>query len=112
MLALLSFAMRRRRSVLGIFLLVAALAAILTPPYFRGAAFVVRAAGMEGAARRVADWDTSPVREMDWSLAWRDGALRSRRYFPQSGSGRPVLLVPGVHAGDEDNLSLIHISEP
>jgi len=99
--------MRRRRSVLGIILLVAALAAILTPPYLRGAAFVVRAAGMEGAARRVADWDTSPVREMDWSLAWRDGALRSRRYVPQSGSGRPVLLVPGVHAAGIDEPRLV-----
>ena len=77
------------------------------PRYLRGAAFVVRAAGMEGTPRRVADWDTSPVREMDWSLAWRDGALRSRRYFPQSSGGRPVLLVPGVHAAGIDEPRLV-----
>src|SRR4051812_46391615 len=99
--------MRPRRIVAGTILLVAALAATVTPPYFRGAAFVVRAAGMDGAARRVADWETSPVREMDWSLAWRDGALRSRRYFPHAATGRTVLLVPGVHAAGIDEPRLV-----
>jgi dienelactone hydrolase len=100
--------MRPRRNVIAIGVLLAGLgAAVTTAPYLRGAAFVVRAAGMEGTARRVADWETRPVREMDWSLAWRDGALRSRRYFPQVSSGRTVLLVPGVHAAGIDEPRLV-----
>src|SRR4029078_10208796 len=93
-ISLLSSAMRRRRSVLVIFLLLAVLAATSLPRYSRGAAFVVRAAGLEGTPRRVAEWETSPIREMDWSLAWRAGALRSRRYFPQAAGGVTVRVVP------------------
>src|SRR5262245_55921701 len=98
--------MRSRRGLL-ILVLAAALGAAFVVPYFRGAAFVVRAAGMEGPARRVADWDTTAVREFDMPIAWRDGALRGRAYFPASTRGRTVLLVPGVHAAGIDEPRLI-----
>src|SRR4051794_19260502 len=81
--------MRSRRVVARAFFLLAALAATITPPHFCGAAFVVRAAGMDGAARRVADWETSPVRGMDWALAWGGGGGGGRRRARRGGGAGP-----------------------
>jgi dienelactone hydrolase len=66
--------------------------------YFEAAAFVVRAAGMKGAALSFANLEAERVTESDASIPWRGGQLRGRRYVPADVSGRPILLVPGVHA--------------
>src|SRR5262245_23420382 len=60
--------------------------------YFEAAAFVVRAAGMKGAARSFANLEAEHVTESDISIPWRDGQLRGRRYLPADVSGRPILL--------------------
>jgi dienelactone hydrolase len=66
--------------------------------YFEAAAFVVRAAGMQGLARSAAALEAEAVTVADLTIPWRDGELRARTYTPADVTGRPILLVPGVHA--------------
>ena len=74
----------------------------------RGAAFVVIAAGMEGPARRVAEWHMTPVTEMPAvPIPWRGGTLRTRAYHPRRATGRGIMLVPGVHASGIDEPRLV-----
>ena len=66
----------------------------------RGAAFVARAAGAEGLVRDVAEWGRRPVTEtVDRRSPWRGGHAARPPLQPATGAtGRPLLLVPGVHA--------------
>lgn len=74
----------------------------------RGAGFVVRAAGMQGAARTVAGWNTTTVTAMGVTpIPWRGGTLKSRAYQPSRATERGVLLVPGVHAAGIDEPRLV-----
>jgi dienelactone hydrolase len=66
--------------------------------YFEAAAFVVRAAGMQGVARSAAALEAEAVTAADLTIPWRHGELRARTYTPADITGRPILLVPGVHA--------------
>src|SRR6185437_2552141 len=91
-------AISTRRLVFVPLAIVLVLLTFAARPYVHGATFVIRAAGLDGAARRIADWDTVEVRESDTTLAWRGGVLRARDYLPRRISGRTILLVPGVHA--------------
>ena len=81
-----------------------------TQDYFEAAAFVVRAAGMTGVARRAATLEADAVTEAPVTIAWRDGQLRGRTYTPSDLSGRPILLVPGVHAAGIDEPRLINFA--
>jgi len=67
--------------------------------YFEAAAFVVRAAGMQGLARTAAALEAESLTESETPIPWRGGELRGRTYLPADITGRAVLLVPGVHAG-------------
>jgi dienelactone hydrolase len=76
--------------------------------YGRGAAFVIQAAGMQGRARALAAWESTPVTETAVrEIPWRSGVLRSRSYRPGRESGRTILLVPGVHAAGIDEPRLV-----
>ena len=76
--------------------------------YMRGAAFVVQAAGIEGAARTATRWYASDVTVADAApVPWRGGTLRARAYRPARQAGRPILLVPGVHASGIDEPRLV-----
>ena len=75
--------------------------------YVRGAAFVVRAAGMHGVARSAADWEARPVTEAPLTIPSRSGALPARRYLPSGSAARAFLLVPGVHASGVEEPRLI-----
>ena len=75
--------------------------------YVRGAAFVVKAAGMEGIARTAAEWEAGAVAEETAAVPWRGGTLPARRYRPAGRSHRVFLLVPGVHASGVDEPRLI-----
>src|SRR5437588_143946 len=101
--------LRRTRSLaaaIAVGLLIAAAAA--ARPYLRGAAFVVQASGVPGAARRAAAWATTSVTTGETrSIPWRGGSLRSRRYEPNHVSGRGILLLPGVHAAGIDEPRLV-----
>ena len=66
--------------------------------YFEAAAFVVRAAGMQGLPRKAAAMEAAAVTTTDTTIPWRGGELRGRTYAPDDVDGRAVLLVPGVHA--------------
>src|SRR5829696_7299718 len=102
---------RRRRIVAataGIALLLVGYAG--TQDYFEAAAFVVRAAGMAGTARRFAALEADAVTEAQVTIRWRDGELRGRTYTPANLSGRPILLVPGVHAAGIGEPRLINFA--
>jgi len=103
--------MRLRRKALAIFVAVLALALaalVGARSHRRGAAFVVVAAGMDGAARRAAAWQMTSVTALDVQpIPWRGGTLRSRGYQPAHESGRAILLVPGVHAAGIDEPRLV-----
>jgi dienelactone hydrolase len=75
--------------------------------YVRGAAFVVRAAGMQGIARSAAEWETSDVGEARGEVPWRHGVLAARTYRPAGQSRGAFLLVPGVHASGVDEPRLV-----
>lgn len=75
--------------------------------YVRGAAFVVQAAGMQGLARTVAEWETREVAEQPLTIPWRGGQLPARKYLPRGTARRAFLLVPGVHASGVDEPRLI-----
>ena len=85
-----------RRAVVIVAALVSLAALGLSRPYVRGAAFVVKAAGMQGAAldgrlvghRRGHAKPTRPI-------PWRHGVLRGRVYTPASGRGRGDSPRPG-----------------
>ncbi|HTM26498.1 MAG TPA: hypothetical protein VL225_14980 [Vicinamibacterales bacterium] len=100
--------MRPRRAI--VIVLVVALTAVLLfimPPYLHGAAFVVRAAGMDGVAARLAKWDEVAVAERELTIPSRFGPLRAREYTPARGLRRRILLVPGVHAAGIDEPRLV-----
>lgn len=78
------------------------LAAYASTDYLTAAGFVVRAAGMQGVARTLADSRTEPVQNSRLTVPWRGGTLPARLYAPARTSGRPILLVPGVHAAGVD----------
>jgi dienelactone hydrolase len=91
---------RRRAVLISVALALALLAAgiVAAREYVNGAAFVVQAAGMHGIVRTLAEWDSEGVAEQPLRIPWRDGELSGRLYTPQKRTGRPILLVPGVHA--------------
>lgn len=103
--------MRLWRRALTIFLAALVLLLIVAAgarSYRRGAAFVVLAAGLDGPARRVAEWHTTGVTAMSVRpVPWRAGTLRSRAYQPLREAGRGILLVPGVHAAGIDEPRLV-----
>jgi dienelactone hydrolase len=99
--------MTRRRLAVTAAIAPLLLVAVLSPPYLRGASFVVKASGMQGTARTIAAWDTVAVSEREIRIPWRGGTLRGRTYAPAAGNGRAVLLVPGVHAAGIDEPRLV-----
>jgi dienelactone hydrolase len=101
---------RRAIVIVAVVVLLAIAAAIAAPPYLRGAAFVVKASGMQGTILTLATWDSVPIAEHEMTIPWRGGALRGRGYFPKVMRGRPVLLVPGVHAAGIDEPRLVGFS--
>ena len=70
--------------------------------YSRAAGFVVRAAGIQGVARSVAEFGVQPVTEERLQVPWRAGELPARLYRARDASRRAILLVPGVHAAGVD----------
>jgi dienelactone hydrolase len=103
--------MRLPRLALTIFLAglcVMVIAGLAARAHRRGAAFVVIAAGMEGPARRFAEWHTTGVTAMGIvRIPWRGGTLRARGYQPYTAQGRGIMLVPGVHASGIDEPRLV-----
>src|SRR3954470_16620506 len=99
----------RRSKAAGVLLLAMLIAlAFAARFYMRGAAFVVQAAGIDGAARTATHWYATAVTTDDVPpVPWRGGQLRARVYRPSRQGGRPILLVPGVHAAGIDEPRLV-----
>ena len=102
---------RRRRRIVAIAILLALLTmGYAAHDYIEAAAFVVRAAGMQGMARKAAALEADEVSQSAATIPSRHGALRGRVYTPSNISGRAVLLVPGVHASGIDEPRLINFA--
>jgi dienelactone hydrolase len=82
---------------------------LIVRPYAAGLAFVIRAADMHGAARRMADVGARRVIDREISIPTRTGALRARVYDAGS-PRRVVLLVSGLHAAGIDEPRLAALS--
>jgi dienelactone hydrolase len=70
--------------------------------YLRAAGFVIRAAGMQGTLRTLANIGLEPVRDERITVPSRSGDIPARLYHPVDASARQILLVPGVHAAGVD----------
>jgi dienelactone hydrolase len=83
--------------------------ALIVRPYATGLAFVVRAADMHGAMRRIADLGAGSVSDREISIPARTGAIRARLYLPGQSPRRLVLLVSGLHAAgiEEPRLAML-----
>ena len=103
--------MRARRLLLLLFVLAAALgAALIARPYLHGLSFVVRAAEMQGTARRIADLDTTRVSEREIAIPTRRGPMRARLYEPSGSHRRAALLTSGLHASGIDEPRLVRLA--
>jgi dienelactone hydrolase len=94
---------RRRAAVfVGIPCLALVAGYVAAHDYVRGASFVVQAAGMQGIARTVAEWETRDVTEHALTIPLRSGVIPARKYLPKGAQRRSFLLVPGIHASGVD----------
>jgi dienelactone hydrolase len=105
--------MTRGRKALAIGLVLATVATmgyVAAHDYVESAAFVVRAANMQGIVRRAAGFEADAVSATPATIPWRGGQLRGRTYLPSKMRRRAILLVPGVHAGGIDEPRLINFA--
>lgn len=101
----------KKKAVLGAgFAIALLLTGFAANGYLRAAAFVVRAAGMEGVARSAATLEANAFDERSLTVPWRDGTLRARLYTPHGRSTRALLLAPGVHASGVDEPRLVQFA--
>ena len=84
--------------------------ALIARPYAHGLSFVIRAADMQGTARRVADLDAAAVTSRDIAIPLSSGALRARVYEPTVGSHRTALLTSGLHVSGIDEPRLVRLA--
>jgi dienelactone hydrolase len=101
--------MARRLALAGAALIAIGLLAVLAHRDIHGLTLVVRAAGLQGVARRLADIDTVLIQERRVELPAQAGSMRARVYAPVGTSHQTVLLVSGLHpAGiDEPRLTAL-----
>ena len=83
---------------------------IVTRPFVHGLSFVIRAADMQGTARRAADFDTVAFHERDLTIPTPDGSMRARVYEPARGATRAALLVSGLHPSGIDEPRLVRLA--
>jgi dienelactone hydrolase len=83
---------------------------IVARPFVHGLSFVIRAADMQGTARRAADVDTVAIREREIAIPTPDGSLRARVYEPTRGATRAALLVSGLHPSGIDEPRLVRLA--
>ena len=102
----------RARGLLALVVVLAALAgtALIVRPYVHGLSFVVRAAEVQGAARRVADLDTVAVTTRELAIPTRRGPMRARLYEPAGTHTRTALLTSGLHASGIDEPRLVRLA--
>jgi len=82
----------------------------ITRPYLHGLSFVIRAADMQGTARRLANLDASPERERETAIPTPRGPMRARVYEPAGTHRRAALLVSGLHPSGIDEPRLVRLA--
>ncbi|HEY2907017.1 MAG TPA: hypothetical protein VGJ29_14035 [Vicinamibacterales bacterium] len=103
--------MRVVRTVASACILIVVLAAAWTArPVVHGLSFVIRAADMQGAARRAADVDAQAVRERILTIQTTRGPLRGRMYEPLQSFDRALLLTSGLHPAGIDEPRLVALA--
>lgn len=85
--------------------------AIIARPYVHGLSFVIRAAEMQGAPRRVADLDTTRVSAREITIPTRRGPMRARLYEPAGSHTRAALLTSGLHASGIEEPRLVRLAQ-
>jgi len=101
----------RRRAVPLIVVLIAIVTAwFVALPYVHGLSFVVRAADMQGTARRIADVDTHAEEEREVTISTPRGPMRARVYQPVRSHRRAALLVSGLHPSGIDEPRLVRFA--
>jgi dienelactone hydrolase len=104
--------MRARRLIALIVVLAALLGgALIARPYVHGLSFVIRAAEMQGAPRRIADLDTVAVSTREITIPTRRGPMRARLYEPAGSHHRAALLTSGLHVSGIDEPRLVRLAE-
>ena len=79
--------------------------------YAHGLSFVVRAADMQGTARRLADLDTTATRERELQIPTVRGPLRARALRTvAAATHRAALLVSGLHPAGIDEPRLVGLA--
>jgi dienelactone hydrolase len=102
---------RARRLAALLFVLAALAGAVFVArPYIHGLSFVIRAADMQGAPRRVADFDAVAITERDIPIPTRRGPMRGRVYAPSGAQGRAALLTSGLHPAGIDEPRLVALA--
>ena len=99
-----------RLTVLIVALVSLCVGALAARPYVHGLSFVVRAAQMHGALRRIADFDAATTREREITIPAAGGALRARVYEPTRTPHRAALLVSGLHPAGIDEPRLVALA--
>src|SRR5215208_7489 len=103
--------MRVMRAFRAVVMIVAlAGGALIARPYAHGLSFVIRAAEMQGAARRVADLDATAVSDREITIPTAPGPMRARVYQPAGGSHRAALLTSGLHVSGIDEPRLVRLA--
>lgn len=95
----------------AILVIALAVLVLITRPYVHGVSFVIRAAEMQGAARRVADLDTTRISEREITIPTRRGPMRARLYEPSGSHARAALLTSGLHASGIDEPRLVRLAQ-
>jgi dienelactone hydrolase len=100
----------RRRLAIVLALVLFAVAGVLARPYWRGLAFVIRAAHVQGPARWLADLDAEAPGEHGLTIPLQQGPIRARLYEPGRRPQRTVLLVSGLHPAGINEPRLVDLS--
>lgn len=103
--------MTRGRLVRAALVIAVVAGAVITArPYFHGFSFVVRAAGMQGTMRRIADLEARTTAERELQIPLASGTMAGRAYEPQGQAKRAVLLVSGLHPSGIDEPRLVALA--
>jgi dienelactone hydrolase len=104
-------AVTRRRAVFVVIAVVAMVAAwFVALPYVHGLSFAVRAADLQGTARRLADMDARAIEERDATIPTPRGPMRARVYRPVRSTRQSALLVPGPHPFGIDEAGFVRLA--
>ena len=104
-------AVTRRRAVFVVIAVVAIVAAwFVALPYVHGLSFVIRAADLQGTARRIADADTHAIEERDATIPRPSGPMRARVYRPVRWRRQSARLVPGPHPFGIDEAGFVRLA--